>query len=663
MIGKILGNRYEIVEKIGGGGMALVYKAKCGLLNRYVAIKILRSEFTNDEEFINKFRRESQAAASLSHPNIVNIYDVGVEDNIYYIVMEYIKGQTLKEFIREQGSVSADKTLDIAIKIADAIHHAHSNHIVHRDIKPHNIMVTEDGRVKVTDFGIARAATSSTVTNTSNVIGSVHYFSPEQARGGYTDEKSDIYSLGVVMYEMITGRVPFQGESPISVALKHIQEAIVPPTEINSNVPKNLEAIIMKCVQKDQSLRYGDTSQLLVDLRKVQNNDFEEFIDYTNYGDSPTRVIPIVKEELLDGKKEEISTKENSRKIKENDRENSPSNRVLTISAILLALLLTVGITGGFFAIRNYLTVKEAVVPNIIGLSEEAAREVVESRGLTLVVNGYTNSSEYKEGHIVELVSLKPGDKVRVTYPIEVIISSGEELVPVPNLVNKYANQIEILLSQSDLDVGDIKEEYSETIPSGVVISQEPKSDSMVPLGTKIDVIVSKGPEITFIIMPNLIDKNLSEARREIISMGLREGKIDTEPSSEIEKGRVIRQSQAPATEVEENTIIDLVVSSGPPPSQNDSGGNNDSDNSGSDSEGNNQPQERSAQLVIRLPQDKEEVEVKIYKIQETSKEVVYSKKHKASDEAISATVSGIGKTKFEIYFNGEFFRTQEIDF
>ena len=245
MIGKILGNRYEIVEKIGGGGMALVYKAKCKLLNRYVAIKILRSEFINDEEFINKFRRESQAAASLSHPNIVNIYDVGVEDNIYYIVMEYIKGNTLKQLIREKGKLDANEALDIAIKIADALHHAHENHIVHRDIKPHNILVTEDGRVKVTDFGIARAATTSTVTNTSNVIGSVHYFSPEQARGGYTDENSDIYSLGVVMYEMVTGRLPFEGDSPITVALKHIQEDIELPTSIESSVPKSVESIIL----------------------------------------------------------------------------------------------------------------------------------------------------------------------------------------------------------------------------------------------------------------------------------------------------------------------------------------------------------------------------------------------------------------------------------
>ena len=212
MIGTVLGGRYEIIEKIGGGGMALVYKAKCRLLNRYVAIKILRDEFINDEDFINKFKRESQAAASLSHPNIVNIYDVGVDEkdghSIHYIVMEYIKGKTLKEIIREKGKLTLDETVDYSIQIAEALEHAHRNHIVHRDIKPHNIMVTEDGRIKVTDFGIARAATASTVTNTSNVIGSVHYFSPEQARGGYTGEKSDIYSLGIVMYEMITGKVP-----------------------------------------------------------------------------------------------------------------------------------------------------------------------------------------------------------------------------------------------------------------------------------------------------------------------------------------------------------------------------------------------------------------------------------------------------------------------
>src|SRR5699024_10859451 len=282
MIGKVLGGRYEIKEKVGGGGMGIVYKARCRLLNRFVAVKVLRDEFVSDEQFIKNFRKESQAAASLSHPNIVGIYDVGVEEgeehDIHYIVMEYIDGKTLNEIIKEKGKLSSTETIDYSIQIAEEIEHAHKNQIINRDIKPHNIMVTKDGRIKVTDFGIARAVTSSTLTATSSVVGSVHYFSPEQARGGFTDEKSDIYSLGIVMYEMITGSVPFNGDSPISIALKHVQEEVTPPSEINSDVPQGIEAIINKCLRKNSVERYKDARELIADLNKVKYSDGKEVV-------------------------------------------------------------------------------------------------------------------------------------------------------------------------------------------------------------------------------------------------------------------------------------------------------------------------------------------------------------------------------------------------
>jgi len=246
MIGKILGKRYELVEKIGEGGMGLVYKARCHLLNRYVAVKILKPELTGDEGFISKFRKESLSAASLSHPNIVNIYDVGMEDGIYYIVMEYVKGRTLKKIIEESAPLSYGKIINISRQICLALDHAHNNSIIHRDIKPQNILITEDGIVKVADFGIARASNSATLTNTGNVIGSVYYISPEQARGGYTDAKTDIYSLGTVMYEMATGKVPFMAESPVAIALKHIQEDVLRPSELNPDIPAALEDIILK---------------------------------------------------------------------------------------------------------------------------------------------------------------------------------------------------------------------------------------------------------------------------------------------------------------------------------------------------------------------------------------------------------------------------------
>lgn len=272
MIGTILGSRYQLIEKIGEGGMAVVYKAKCLLLNRYVAVKILKEEYSNNFEFMNKFRKEAAAAASFSANNIVNIYDVGSDNNINYIVMELINGKTLKEVIHERGRLSVDDTLSIGIQIAKALECAHKNGIIHRDIKPQNILVTDDGTVKVTDFGIAKAASSDTITHTSKVIGSAHYFSPEQAKGKIVDYRTDIYSLGIVLYEMITGRVPFDGDSAVSVALKHIQEPIISPKLIISNVPDNLSNLILRATEKEPARRYQTSSDILSDLKKIQNN-------------------------------------------------------------------------------------------------------------------------------------------------------------------------------------------------------------------------------------------------------------------------------------------------------------------------------------------------------------------------------------------------------
>ena len=278
--GRLLGNRYEIIEKIGSGGMATVYKAKCHVLNRYVAIKILRDEFTTDEEFIKRFEVEAQSAASITHPNIVSVYDVGVDGNLYYIVMELIKGKTLKEIIiEERGPLPWKWSVNIAIQIASALEIAHRNHIIHRDIKPHNIIITEDGVAKVTDFGIAKAVSNSTITAFGTTIGSVHYFSPEHARGGFTDEKSDLYSLGVVMYEMLTGKVPFDADTPVSVALKHMQEEPRLAKEVNPNIPLAVNDVIMKALKKDSTLRYQSATEMLIDLRRALKEPSGDFVD------------------------------------------------------------------------------------------------------------------------------------------------------------------------------------------------------------------------------------------------------------------------------------------------------------------------------------------------------------------------------------------------
>lgn len=641
MIGKLLGGRYEIIEKIGGGGMALVYKARCRLLDRYVAIKVLREEFTSDEEFIRKFRRESQAAAKLSHPNIVSIYDVGVEGDIYYIVMEYIKGKTLKEVIREKGKLSFEETVDYSIQIAEALAHAHANHIVHRDIKPHNIMITEDGRVKVTDFGIARAATSSTVTNTNNVLGSVHYFSPEQAKGGYTDEKSDIYSLGIVMYEMITGRVPFEGESPISVALKHVQEEIVPPSHIDPTINKNLEKIIMKCVRKDQVERYKSANELLVDLKRIKNNWDDDMVGEDDVSlDSPTRIIPVVKEE-------------SPKNMKKKKKKRNGNNRVVFF-AILAAFLLVSAMAFGFWQFKDKFLSTTVKVPDVRGLQEDKAKEMIEAEGLKFSVKSRIFNSEFEEGDVISQ-SENPGDTVKKGYPIEVVVSKGSKLVKVPNFKDEDISNVDSLLSENGLKDGGADYEFDEEIPENIIISQDPEAYSEVPEGTKVHFVVSKGPKVKNVIMPKLVGKTLEEALQIIKEKGLTKGEVVPQPSDEVEEGKVIWQSYEQGNEIEEGTAVDLYVSSGKGGGSGDNNGDNDDKDNPDDNK------EISSDLNITIPQDKSQTEVKVLKIDGGASTVYYDRIHYPSDGTIVIPIKGTKNTKFEVYFDNTLQATKTL--
>jgi len=641
MIGKLLGGRYEIIEKIGGGGMALVYKARCRLLDRYVAIKVLREEFTSDEEFIRKFRRESQAAAKLSHPNIVSIYDVGVEGDIYYIVMEYIKGKTLKEVIREKGKLSFEETVDYSIQIAEALAHAHANHIVHRDIKPHNIMITEDGRVKVTDFGIARAATSSTVTNTNNVLGSVHYFSPEQAKGGYTDEKSDIYSLGIVMYEMITGRVPFEGESPISVALKHVQEEIVPPSHIDPTINKNLEKIIMKCVRKEQMERYKSANELLVDLKRIKNNWDDDMVGEDDVSlDSPTRIIPVVKEE-------------SPKNMKKKKKKRNGNNRVVFF-AILAAFLLVSAMAFGFWQFKDKFLSTTVKVPDVRGLQEDKAKEMIEAEGLKFSVKSRIFNSEFEEGDVISQ-SENPGDTVKKGYPIEVVVSKGSKLVKVPNFKDEDISNVDSLLSENGLKDGGADYEFDEEIPENIIISQDPEAYSEVPEGTKVHFVVSKGPKVKNVIMPKLVGKTLEEALQIIKEKGLTKGEVVPQPSDEVEEGKVIWQSYEQGNEIEEGTAVDLYVSSGKGGGSGDNNGDNDDKDNPDDNK------EISSDLNITIPQDKSQTEVKVLKIDGGASTVYYDRIHYPSDGTIVIPIKGTKNTKFEVYFDNTLQATKTL--
>ncbi|NLY85212.1 MAG: Stk1 family PASTA domain-containing Ser/Thr kinase [Tissierellia bacterium] len=629
MIGKTLGGRYEIVEQIGGGGMALVYKAKCRLLDRFVAIKILREEFVNDEEFVRKFRRESQAAARLSHPNIVNIYDVGFEEDgnnkIYYIVMEYIKGKTLKEIIKEKGKLPIDLAIDYSYQIAEALQHAHSNRIFHRDIKPHNIMITDDNRVKVTDFGIARAATSSTVTTTSNVLGSVHYFSPEQARGGYTDDKSDIYSLGIVMYEMVTGVLPYQGESPITVALKHVQEDIVPPREIDPSIPLGFENIILKSVQKRQADRYNSIGDLIRDLKKIKSNKEEPILNNIDNLDSHTKIMPAVNVE------DDVYMK-NKRKKKKKD-----GTIKVVFLGILLAFLLAFSIFFGYYKLKDFLLTEEVVVPDIIGLDEAEARKKIEDLGLKFVVKGTGRNDNFNPGEVI-YQSVDPNTTVKKDFPIEVLINEGEALVKVPSGVNRDVRDAKDLMVNANLEV-EIEYEYSDTVPVDVVIEQFPESGTEVKPGTTVKLIVSQGEETKYVLMDNLIGKSIEDAKRILKELDLVEGEIVYQPSDEYEKDIVVWQNYEPGTELETKTAVDLYVSSGREETE----------------EGDDEidlVEETPITFTLTPLQDREETSIKIIRIQDGVSQVVYNKKHKASDGVAIITLEGKVGALFEIYYD-----------
>ena len=492
--GRLLGNRYEIIEKIGSGGMATVYKAKCHVLNRYVAIKILRDEFTTDEEFIKRFEVEAQSAASITHPNIVSVYDVGADGNLYYIVMELIKGKTLKEIIvEEKGPLPWKWSVNIAGQIASALETAHKNHIIHRDIKPHNIIITEDGVAKVTDFGIAKAVSNSTITAFGTTIGSVHYFSPEHARGGYTDEKSDLYSLGVVMYEMLTGKVPFDADTPVSVALKHMQEEAVPPIEVNPNVPVAVNDIIMKALRKDTNLRYQNATAMLMDLRralKEPNGDFVDNNDYQN--DFPTQRISTIglEEESRNQKNENAKNKKKPNKFVEFIKKHKVLSSII---GLILLFVITIGLTIG---ISNATRPKDVEIPNLVGKTVDEAKDILKQNKLNYVEESQEYNADVPEGQII---SQNPpyveGRRIKENTDIKVVVSKGTETTTVPQLKGLTKEEAQDAADEAKIKL-EFQEETSKTVEAGVIIKQEKAEGETVNAGDTIKVYISIGTGI-----------------------------------------------------------------------------------------------------------------------------------------------------------------------
>jgi len=654
MNNKVLNNRYEIIEKIGGGGMAEVYKARCRVLDRFVAIKVLRSEFVEDEEFISKFKDESQAAAKLNHNNIVNIYDTGIDDNIHYIVMEYVEGTTLKEYIKNNKPLDIKESINIASQIAEALRHAHANKIIHRDIKPQNILITEDKLAKVGDFGIARAISEKTITNSDKSIGSVHYFSPEQARGGYVDNRTDIYSLGVVLFEMVTGRVPFDGETPISVALKHVNENISKPSKYNEKIPKKLEEIILKSTNKSQRLRYHNIDEMIEDLKNV-------FDTNTKMSYIPTK-DDIEKEEALrkffesDGE-DSTSKEKRKQKVQSVNEEKPNKNKKLkmTILAIILALAVTVTLTIlAINYIKGYLITEEVSMPDIIGLDEEIAEKQIEELGLEFEIEDRVYNPDYDEGQIITQ-NIKAESKVKTKFPIKVIVSLGEKLVNVPGIKDEHSNKAAILLREAGLKEGEITYEFSEEIPWGLVIEQDPSVDEKVSEGTEVSYIVSKGPEVEYLLMPNLIGLNREESERTINSRGFQLGTVSEKSNDEYEEGIVYYQSYPAGTEVEVGTTIDMIVSTGPEEEVNE-----DVDNT-TDSGVEGQLNEKM--LLVELPDGREMISVLVERVTDDTREAIYSGNHTSDEESISIPVTGFGLQKFEIFIDSQLAESREINF
>ena len=592
--GVFLGKRYEILGRVGSGGMADVYKGKDHKLNRYVAIKVLKSDYRSDQVFIQKFLSEAQAAAGLMHPNVVNVYDVGQDRGLYYMVMELVEGITLKDYIQKKGKLSAKETISISIQMVTGIQAAHNRHIIHRDIKPQNIIISKEGKVKVTDFGIARA-TTSTQTISASVMGSVHYTSPEQARGGRVDEKSDIYSAGITMYEMITGHVPFDGDSTVSVALKHLQEEIVSPSKEVPDIPYSLECIIMKCTQKNPERRYHDCESLLLDLKRslvdpdgdfvitgsvaaaapdsdrtvVMSTEELEQLQNQRYDDEDDEYDDDYDEDEYDDEDEEDDDdyQEERRKKKDVNPDTKKIMRILLIVAGVIVALLVIFLVGNAVGVFSgpgitATTEKQVDVPDVRGMTEDEARDELNDKNLGMRVSGREASDEYDEG---EIISQDPGDgeKVDEHTTIEVVVSTGPEtkMVKVPNVVDAKEADAEKEIEDAGLIV---KKEFeaSDDVDAGRVISVSPDAGTEVEEGSEVTIVVSTGPETKMVAVPKLVGREAADAEAALTSAGL-VGSV-TEQYSDEPAGQVISQSPLEGEQVEEGSTVSYVVSLGP---------------------------------------------------------------------------------------------------
>lgn len=604
--GIILGKRYEVLSKIGAGGMADVYKGRDTMLNRYVAIKVLKKEYREDDNFVRKFRSEAQAAAGLLNPNVVNVYDAGEDRGLYYMVMELVEGITLKEYIKRKGRLSHKEIISIAIQMCTGLGSAHAANIIHRDIKPQNIIISKDGKIKVTDFGIAKATTSNTVS--SNAMGSVHYTSPEQARGGFSDAKSDIYSVGITLFEMATGRLPFEGDSTVSIAIKHLQEEITPPSEYVEDIPYSLEQIILKCTQKNGERRYANTDELIRDLKRsladpdgdfvvipplrnadtviitddelddIRSNYDDEYDDdgYSDDGYDDSRYDSRRYDDEYDDEYED----EYDGKRRGSQDVNPGMKKVMKILTVVVAVIIVfivvfaIGKAAGVFSSLGKGTLveekdEEVQVPSLLGMTEDEAKQHLKDKKIALgiTIAGSEESEKYEEGQITRQ-DPAGGEKVKKNTTIKVYISTGiaskEEVVPdVSNMDEESAQKA---LEDKGFKVGTSEFVYDDGYEAGKVIETTPSAGSKVAAETEIIMKVSKGTEKKTV--PDVVGKSDSSAQKELQNAGLVIGEVGYEYNDSVAKGKVVSQSIKAGKKVEPGTSIKIVVSNGKKPEE-----------------------------------------------------------------------------------------------
>lgn len=697
-IGTILLNRYEILEQIGEGGMATVYKAKCHTLDRLVAIKVLKSEYAEDEEFVKKFMMECQSAAKLNHPNIVGIYDfheIELDGKpVYFIVMEYIDGITLKELIEKKGFIPEEEAVDIALQILEALKEAHSHGVIHRDIKPHNIMISKNGIVKVTDFGIARATSNHTMTTTMDAIGSVHYFSPEQARGAFTDQRTDIYSFGIVFYEMLTGKRPFVGENPVTIAMKHIQEDITPPGELNEDISEGVERVVLKCTMKKQAERYQNVDEIITDLRSTAGSK-RTFVPSDVIDDSldQTRVIPTAEIDKMVQKNKKVKINKNDDYYDDDDDyddddfdddyydddddyydDYDDGNKkklgiIPIVLGVLAAFVLTTGLYLGFTKLKQIQKdsiVQEIALPNLIGKTEAEARKAVQDMGLKFEVKSETTDSSKPYGVLSQ--DPQSGMTVKQNSTVYVVLNVDSKATKLDSYVGMKLEEIESKVKELGLKIEvDYVDDDSE---ENTILAQNPIAGSSITEGDTLYLSISNGKGAEENLVPNVLGMNFEDAKKMLEEKGLIVKDAVYVASEETEKDRVLSQSIEANQPFENGDTIELSVSKGPEEKPEENEENPEEKTNEAQLE-ENKPEDKPAEpekpqvsttkfsVAVPLPSDVAESVVKLVKVVDGNRETVYENTFSKDEEVayINLKDQPVGEI-LELYINDEFAET-----